>query len=71
MGGQNGKDVARRALARAIEKAGGADALAALLGIAPGALRMYLMGSERIPDRLFLRIVDVLQPQAKSSDRGA
>ena len=71
MGGQNGKDVARRALARAIEKAGGADALAARLNIAPGALRMYLMGSERIPDRLFLRIVDVLQPQAKTSDRGA
>lgn len=71
MGGTNGNDVARRALAQAIERAGGAEALAARLSIAPGALRMYLMGSERIPDRLFLRIVDVLQPQAKSPDRGA
>ena len=71
MGGLNGKDVARRALARAIEKAEGADALAARLKIAPGALRVYLMGTERIPDQLFLRIVDVLQPQPKASDRGA
>lgn len=65
MGGQNGNDVAQRALARAIEKAGGAEALAARLNIAPGVLRMYLMGSERVPDQLFLRIVDVLQPPAK------
>lgn len=63
--------MARRALAQAIDKAGGADALAARLHIAPGALRMYLMGSERIPDRLFLRIVDVLQPQPKSPDSEA
>ena len=63
--------MARRALTQAMEVAGGADALAARLKIAPGALRMYLMGSERIPDRLFLLIVDVLQPQPKSTDRGA
>jgi hypothetical protein len=71
VGGTKGYDVARRALAQAIEKAGGAEALAARLSIAPGALRMYLMGSERIPDRLFLRIVDVLQPQPESPDGGA
>ena len=51
--------MARRALTQAMELAGGADAWAARLKIA------------RIPDRLFLLIVDVLQPQPKATDRGA
>ena len=60
----NGKDVARRALAQAVERAGGMDALAVKIGMTAGALRHYLNGTEPLPDTLFLRIVDVLQPPA-------
>jgi hypothetical protein len=61
VGGANGHDVARRALEQAAQKLGGMDALALRLGMSTGALRVYLMGSEPVPQHLFLRIVDVLQ----------
>jgi hypothetical protein len=62
VGGPNEQDVARRALEQAAQKLGGMDALALRLGMTAGALRVYLMGSEPLPQHLFLRVVDILQP---------
>lgn len=64
MGGIN-TDVGRKALVQAAEQLGGMEALATRLGLSIGALRVYLMGSEPVPEQLFLRIVDVLQPSLR------
>ncbi|HZO01284.1 MAG TPA: hypothetical protein VFB93_08805 [Burkholderiales bacterium] len=53
-------------LVQAAERLGGMEALATRLGITAGALRLYLMGSEPVPQKLFLRVVDVLQPPPKA-----
>jgi hypothetical protein len=58
-------DVGRKALVRAAEQLGGLEALAARLDMSPGALRVYLMGTEPVPQPLFLRIVDVLEPPGR------
>jgi AcrR family transcriptional regulator len=58
--------VGRKALVQAAEQLGGMDALARRLGLSTGALRVYFMGSEPVPQQLFLRIVDVLQPSLQS-----
>jgi hypothetical protein len=50
---------------RAAEQLGGMEALAARLDMSPGALRVYLVGTEPVPQPLFLRIVDVLEPPGR------
>ena len=64
--GGTSADVARKVLVQAAERLGGMEALATRLGITAGALRLYLMGSEPVPQKLFLRVVDVLQPPPKA-----
>ena len=52
--------VHKRALQRAIEIAGGADALARQLQVPPNAVRFWLNGSSPLPDDIFLKLVDLL-----------
>ena len=49
-----------RALARAVELAGGTRELAAYLGIRPLTLSYFLHGASHVPEDLFLRVVDLL-----------
>jgi DNA-binding transcriptional regulator YdaS (Cro superfamily) len=53
----------RKLLEIAVTRAGGAEQLAATLGISPRMLRLYESGSRPLPDTLFLRIVDMLSKE--------
>jgi len=55
-----GKTMQVYALARAAEILGGAARLARRLGISQTRLRLYLDDVERLPQALFLKLVDVL-----------
>lgn len=55
-----GKTMQVYALARAAEILGGAARLARRLGISQTRLSLYLDGVERLPQPLFLKLVDVL-----------
>lgn len=50
----------RRVLARAAAMMGGAEQLAAHLKISHRVLQHYLVGTEPVPDALFLRAIDVI-----------
>ena len=50
----------RRLLEIAAARAGGAEHLAAALGITERQLKLYQTGTRPLPDTLFLRIVDML-----------
>ena len=52
--------VHKRALHRAVEMTGGADALARQLQVPPSAVRFWLNGSSPLPDDIFLKLVDLL-----------
>ena len=52
--------VHKRALHRAVDMAGGADALARQLHVPPSAVRFWLNGSSPLPDDIFLKLVDLL-----------
>lgn len=49
-----------RLLRRAIEIAGGRDALTLHLGVSPIRLEHWLQGAVRLPDPIFLTIVDLV-----------
>lgn len=49
-----------RALQRAAEIAGGPEALAAYLGVSGDRVSIWIKGGSRIPDDVFLKIVDLL-----------
>lgn len=50
----------KRALKRAMDLAGGADALAAHLKVPPTGVRFWLGASGPLPDDVFLKLVDLL-----------
>jgi len=50
----------KRALQRAVEMTGGADALARQLQVPSTAVRFWLSGSSPLPDDIFLKLVDLL-----------
>lgn len=50
----------RKLLAHVAVQMGGVDRLAGKLGISARLLNLYITGKERIPDSLFLRVVDVV-----------
>ena len=56
-------DDARRVLAGAAARAGGVDKLASQLDVSERLLRHYIEGHEPVPDRLFLKVVDVILKQ--------
>ena len=51
----------RKLLEIAATRAGGADRLAAKLGITQRMLKLYQAGTRPLPDTLFLRLVDLLE----------
>jgi len=52
--------VHKHALQRAVEMAGGTDALARQLQVPPTAVRFWLANSSPLPDDIFLKVVDLL-----------
>lgn len=54
------QQAARQVLARAAMVVGGTEALAARLDMSPRVLKLYLEGSESIPDSLLLRAIDLI-----------
>ena len=63
--------VHKRALRRALELAGGAEALALHLKVSPTAVRFWLNASGPVPDDIFLRIVDLLLDRSLSEPQPA
>lgn len=55
-----GKSLQAYAIARAATILGGAEALARCLSISQSRLKLYLDDLERLPQALFLKVVDVL-----------
>lgn len=53
-------EVHRRALRRALELTGDADALARQLKVPSTAVRFWINGSQPLPPDIFLKIVDLL-----------
>lgn len=61
-----------RALQRAAEMLGGADALCTLLGVPKRRLELWMRGQVSLPGDVFLRVVDILlehQPQDEVPER--
>jgi len=50
----------RRTLRRAVEILGGPDRVAQALGVSPSDVEAYLSGLKPLPDRLFLRALDIV-----------
>ena len=53
----------RKLIAQAAVRLGGAKQLTERLGIPPRRLNRYMNGHEAIPDKLFLKVVDVIVEQ--------
>lgn len=47
-------------LRRAVQIAGGADALCELLGVSDARLQLWLAARVRLPDPIFLKVVDLV-----------
>jgi DNA-binding transcriptional regulator YdaS (Cro superfamily) len=52
-----------RALKRAAQIVGGREALAAQLDVPMDELAHWMEGSKRVPDAIFLRVVDIVSAQ--------
>lgn len=61
--------VHKRALRRAIELAGGIEALAQQLHLSPTALRFWLNSSGPLPDDIFLKVVDQVLERSPARDK--
>ncbi len=59
----------KRALQRAIEQAGGVEALARDLQVPVSAVRFWMSASSPLPDDVFLKLVDLLL--ARDGERDA
>lgn len=61
----------RRAMHRAAELLGGAEALAGVLEVNPHAVTRWIDGSLRISERVFLKVVDIVLDQEIKALRAA
>ena len=59
-----------RALLRAAEVLGGTEELRAHLGVSARLLSLWMQGSVKPPDEVFLRVVDVLAERDLEQMRG-
>lgn len=63
-----------QAVRKAAEVLGGEDELAARLGMAVGTIRMFRSGRLRVPQRVFLQVIDIISgddaPIIDASARG-
>lgn len=57
------REAARRVLERAAEKCGGVENLAQRLGVHARVLKMCIEGREEVPDKLYLKAVDVVMEE--------
>jgi hypothetical protein len=58
----------RRLLEHAATRLGGVEQLAAKLGISQRMIKIYLAGTRRLPDALFLRVVDLVSEEWRSAE---
>jgi len=52
--------VQTEALRKAVEILGGEEQLGARLGLSAGTIRLFITGRIRLPQRLFLQVVDII-----------
>ena len=52
--------VQTQALRKAVEILGGEEQLGARLGLSAGTIRLFITGRIRLPQRLFLQVVDII-----------
>jgi hypothetical protein len=52
--------VQAEALRKAVEMLGGEEQLGARLGLSAGTIRLFINGRIRLPQRLFLQVVDII-----------
>jgi hypothetical protein len=52
--------VQTQALKKAVEILGGEEQLGARLGLSSGTIRLFITGRIRLPQRLFLQVVDII-----------
>jgi len=56
--------VQTEALRKAVEILGGEEQLGARLGLSAGTIRLFIAGRIRLPQRLFLQVVDIVSGDA-------
>ena len=65
--------VQMRFMRKAVEMIGGEEQLGARLGLSAGTIRLFATGRIRLPQRLFLQVVDIISadpaPMEKAADR--
>lgn len=49
-----------RSVRKAVEMVGGEEQLGARLGLSAGTIRLFATGRIRLPQRLFLKVVDII-----------
>jgi DNA-binding transcriptional regulator YdaS (Cro superfamily) len=52
--------VQSEAMRKAVEIVGGEEQLGARLGLSAGTIRLFITGRIRLPQRLFLQVVDII-----------
>ena len=56
------------ALRKAVEMVGGEEQLGARLGLSAGTIRLFIAGRIRLPQRLFLQVVDIISGDSVRSE---
>ena len=63
--------VQTRAMRKAAEMVGGEEQLGARLGLSAGTIRLFATGRIRLPQRLFLQVVDIISADPASVESAA
>jgi hypothetical protein len=63
--------VQMRFMRKAVEMIGGEEQLGARLGLSVGTIRLFATGRIRLPQRLFLQVVDIISADPASVENAA
>ena len=63
--------VQTQALRKAVEILGGEEQLGARLGLSAGTIRLFITGRIRLPQRLFLQVVDIISGESARIEKPA
>ena len=63
--------VQMRAMSKAVEMVGGEAQLGARLGLSVGTIRLFATGRIRLPQRLFLQVVDIISGDSARIEKPA
>jgi DNA-binding transcriptional regulator YdaS (Cro superfamily) len=61
--------VQAQALRKAVEILGGEEQLGARLGLSAGTIRLFITGRIRLPQRLFLEVVDIISGDSVRAEK--